>query len=125
MIEHGAINIDWEDNFLIVHAQGAFNREGLMQAEQEIRQFLKSNPPTSTVWYRIDLLSASTLPTPESIPDINEMYAHSFQLGCGAAAVVTPFEKIIDFALRSHAGDSHNVHVFSDIDSAKRWLINQ
>jgi len=125
VIEHGAINVHWEDNFLIVHAQGAFNREGLIQAEQEIRQFLTSTPPTATTWYRIDLLSPSTLPTPESIPDVHEMYGHSFQLGCIAAAVVTPFEKIIDFALRSHAGESHNVNVFSDIDSAKRWLLNQ
>lgn len=125
MQQHGVIEINWEDSFLIVHAQGAFNREGLMQAEQEIRQFLKSNPPTSTVWYRIDLLSASTLPTPESIPNVHEMYAYSFQLGCSAAAVVTPFEKIIEFALRNHSGESHNVNVFSDIDSAKRWLLNQ
>lgn len=122
MVEHGLIDVAWKENFLFVDAQGAFNPAGIARAKDEINLFLESHPAKSPVWYRIDLLSPNTLPTQENIQPVLDMYKQSFDQGCGAAAIVSPHERFIDFALKFERPIQDKVNYFADIDSAKRWL---
>ena len=121
MKAHGEADITWQDNILILEVHGPFNDEGVMKILASIKQSVLNKNIKS--WYRIEVLDAEAMGSPQTISMVSDMYIWAQNNGCQATAVV--ISNLVQKQALKEIQQGTRVKVFKDVHQAKDWIAQQ
>lgn len=126
---HGAVQVELSDAILTVHLRGDWNAEMRSQTAQQMMQYvptLSASGPWGIINYLHDTLVyseavyAHTRQDYAARPPNSQLRAVAFVIGPkveGARLLKPRFEALLDGVIEAR--------VFSDIDSARQWMLEQ
>ena len=120
---HGEISLEWQDDILIINAQGPFNPEGILLASKHFQECVENREHKS--WVRLDISDQETLGEPFVINEIAKGYVWGFKNGCRAMALVycNSLQKIL--CEKFIEENTLNVKLFYNQQDAEEWLATQ
>lgn len=121
MLEHGRALCSWQGDTLIISTLGAFNLEGALKADLEIKS-LVSDKQQIEGWLRLDTPDEHSLGCPQVMSIFVNNYRWAFDHGCKAMALVCLSNMQLELANTFVKQSKLNIKVFNCPESACRWL---
>mgnify|MGYP000343419141 CR=1 FL=1 len=123
-VEHGESFVTLEVDIITVKTQGAFNREGIIKAFDQLKLIIESNNLSS---FKVLLdYSDSEGGTPAAYDEVNRcnLWLNTQNMTAKATVMTSPmYQSILES--RTPASKTQNAKLFTDKQSAISWLKSQ
>ena len=121
MNAHGDVYLCWKNDTLITTVKGPFNKEGIVQSINKIKDSATNKGLKS--WRRLTILDTQALASPEVLKIIKKLHHWCEESGCYATALVTANSIQLD-TFKKHITHK-DTKMFLHIEEAKDWLNKQ